>query len=141
MISILGFKYSFVNGTHVIWIDRRYQRPSIAGRLSSSNHKTLTMVCFRFGVCVVAADTNKIISIPSEIGLLKNLEEFILSDNEITSIPTEIGSPGMNMRDLDFSKFSSFELDMPMVIVIGQGGCLVGWNMLTLVLVWLFVCR
>jgi len=80
-------------------------------------------------------------SIPSEIGLLKNLEEFILSDNEITSIPTEIGSPGMNMRDLDFSKFSSFELDMSMVIVIGQGGCLVGWNMLTLVLVWLFVCR
>jgi Leucine-rich repeat (LRR) protein len=35
-------------------------------------------------------DANNITSIPSEIGLLSNLEDLWLDSNQITSIPTEI---------------------------------------------------
>ena len=115
-----------------MFVHEKFVHSSQAVYFKSQNSKDALLP---FGVCLVAVDTNKITSIPSEIGLLKNLEEFILSDNEITSIPTEIGSPGMSMRDLDFSKFSSFELDMSMVVVIEQGDCLVERNVLILVLV------
>ena len=58
-------------------------------------------------------NSNRLTSLPAEVGQWKNLTQLDLEDNQLTSLPAEIANLKDNLRELDLrnNNFSQEEKD------------------------------